>query len=701
MVTGINMISPLRYCTHIKHINYTPIVFNHPNVGYVFSGLVHCVNYSQDKKGCCKDIVQTTGKKVEPWPKTYPPTTPWRAECSHEPQPPNYDPYKIKVPDVVVPPLPASNVKPMLDCARQRGPCSLKPVPPEPPPPPPPPPPFPWIYLWALLSFFGAFGMAYKLYLWREMAEVASEKIVWRPRRKIRRPYHDRDLPPCVQYLIIGTGAAGWAAYRSIMQHDKRAKVFFVTKEDSVPYQRPPLSKEMWLNPDPPDPKVLTYIQDDKRKTMLNAECREFLDAVAFYRKKRGPAVSIASGWCVTRIDADDHVAYVKTLSGERPIYYERCLLAPGVKAKNLSIVKSAPKQVRERVCTLRTIRDFEIAYRKVKEANHVTVIGAGPLGCELAWHLGRMNKIFPREDTPPLELVHVYKDKGILSGILPEYLGVWASEHIKCEGVKLVPNAQVYDVFESKDGRLELTLSNGQSIVTDYAFVAIGAEPRIDLAEESFLERDDVNGGYLVNTELEARTHLYIAGDAASYYSQWKDTRLRTDHYINAEEQGFIAGANMTGYWIPCNMEPNFWVKLGDSLQMEVVGEAGACLPIVGLFKDCNDEESEKEAEKIMGPEEKRKCFINKKADYFNRYKRGLLFYLRDETVVGFAFWNMPPIEDRKAVATELLRAKPTYHDINLLAELLGFPGTLCVYPTAAEEIKKAGPCLKNVKKW
>uniref|UniRef100_A0A2H1WXM5 SFRICE_006942 n=1 Tax=Spodoptera frugiperda TaxID=7108 RepID=A0A2H1WXM5_SPOFR len=111
MVSGINMISPLRYCTHIKHMNYTPIVFNHPNVGYVFSGLVHRVNYSQDKKGCCKDIAQTTGKKVEPWPKTDPPTTPWRAECSHDPQPPNYDPYKIKVPDVVVPPLPASNVK--------------------------------------------------------------------------------------------------------------------------------------------------------------------------------------------------------------------------------------------------------------------------------------------------------------------------------------------------------------------------------------------------------------------------------------------------------------------------------------------------------------------------------------------------------------------------------------------------------------
>ncbi|CAH0663642.1 unnamed protein product [Spodoptera exigua] len=552
----------------------------------------------------------------------------------------------------------------------------------------------------SVLGFGGSHeGQAYRMYLWREMQEVASDKVVWRPRRKIKRPYHDRDLPACVQYLIVGTGAAGWAAYRAIMEHDKYAKVFFITKEDSVPYQRPPLSKEMWLNPEPPDPKVMAYVQDDRKKTMLNANCEDFLDSVTFYRKKRGPAVSIATGWCVSRVDADDHVAYVRTLNGEQPIYYERCLLAPGVKAKNLDIIKSAPKQVRERVCTMRTIRDFEIAYRKVKEAQHVTVIGAGPLGCELAWHLGRMNKTFPREDAPPLELVHVYKDKGILSGILPEYLGVWAAEHIKCEGVKLVPNAQVYDVFESQDGRLELTLSNGTSIVTDYAFIAIGAEPRVDMAEPSFLELDDVNGGFLVNTELEARTHLYIAGDAASYYSQWKDTRLRVEHYINAEEQGHIAGANMAGYWIPCNMEPNYWVKLGEMLQMEVVGEAGACLPIVGLFKDCSDEASIQEADELVGGTgKKRKCFINKSAEYFNRYKRGMLFYLRDEVVVGFTFWNMPPIEDRKAVATEILRAKPTYHDINLLAELLGFPETHCVYKKA-EEIIDTGPCLtKNV---
>lgn len=62
-------------------------------------------------KDCSKDVPQTAGRRIEPWPKTEPVTTPWRSECSREPQPPNYDPYRIKVPDVVVPPLKPCNAK--------------------------------------------------------------------------------------------------------------------------------------------------------------------------------------------------------------------------------------------------------------------------------------------------------------------------------------------------------------------------------------------------------------------------------------------------------------------------------------------------------------------------------------------------------------------------------------------------------------
>ncbi|CAH2264642.1 jg6250 [Pararge aegeria aegeria] len=489
-------------------------------------------------------------------------------------------------------------------------------------------------------------------------------------------------------------------------------QVFIISKEDCLPYSRPPMSKHMWWNADPPEMKKLNYVEQLKRKTMYYADCQSFMDPIKFYRKKTGPALSVATGWCVLRVDADDHVAWIKTMCGEQPMYYERCLIAvgelkgslvklcmltntDGAKPKNLNIFKSAPKFVRERVQTLRTVRDLELAYRKVKAAKHVVILGGGFLGSELSWYLGRMKKEVDHhgeQKEESIEFVQMLKDKGILAGILPEYLSEWAAEKIKCEGVTIMPKTQIYDAFKSADGRLELTLSNGSSLVTDYVLVAMGTQPREELAEQSFLELDSVNGGFLVNTELEARTHLYVAGDAASLYSQWKDTRLRMEHYGNAQEQGYVAGANMTGYWVPSNMEPHFCFRLGDSLDVEGVGEVGACMPTVALFKPCADDSKPQASGDGQGD---MPCF--KKADeYKNRYKRGMVFYLRDETIVGLVFWNLPPVDDRYEVATEILRARPSYKDINLIAELFGFPETKCDYLNEAEMVEP-GPCLKK----
>lgn len=43
-----------------------------------------------------------------------------------------------------------------------------------------------------------------------------------------------------------------------------------------------------------------------------------------------------------------------------------------------------------------------------------------------------------------------------------------------------------------------------------------------------------------------------------------------------------------------------------------------------------------------------------------------------------------------------QMLRAQPTYKDINVLAELLGFEGLQCVYIPEAE-IKAPSPCIKK----
>lgn len=45
--------------------------------------------------------------------------------------------------------------------------------------------------------------------------------------------------------------------------------------------------------------------------------------------------------------------------------------------------------------------------------------------------------------EQPPLDVIHIYKDGGILAGVLPEYLGQWAAEKLRCQGVTLMPKSK------------------------------------------------------------------------------------------------------------------------------------------------------------------------------------------------------------------------------------------------------------------
>lgn len=85
------------------------------------------------------------------------------------------------------------------------------------------------------------------------------------------------------------------------------------------------------------------------------------------------------------------------------------------------------------------------------------------------------------------------------------------------------------------------------EKIDADQVIVAVGVEPNTDLAEVSHLETDPDVGGFLVNAELEARSNLWVAGDAACFY----DIRLgrrRVEHHDHAVVSGRLAGENMTG---------------------------------------------------------------------------------------------------------------------------------------------------------
>ena len=48
------------------------------------------------------------------------------------------------------------------------------------------------------------------------------------------------------KYILIGGGIASYSALESILKNDPNAKILLVSNENSSPYSRPPLSKELW-----------------------------------------------------------------------------------------------------------------------------------------------------------------------------------------------------------------------------------------------------------------------------------------------------------------------------------------------------------------------------------------------------------------------------------------------------------------------
>ena len=218
--------------------------------------------------------------------------------------------------------------------------------------------------------------------------------------------------------------------------------------------------------------------------------------------------------------------------------------------------------------------------------------------------------------------------------------------------GVNLIPSTVVRDAQLDKN-QLSLTLTNGETLKTDYAIVAVGLNPNVELANTSSLEIDDVLGGFRVNAELEVRSNLWVAGDAACFYDQ-KLGRRRVEHHDHAVVSGRLAGENMTGAGKPYWHQSMFWSDLGTEIGFEAIGIVDSSLPTFGVFAK-NGNETDANGE-----------FREPHDD--DKYKKGVIFYQRNNTVVGIMLWNM---YNNMHIARRILNDGVENQDLNEVAKL------------------------------
>ncbi|KAM6911757.1 apoptosis-inducing factor 1, mitochondrial isoform 1-T1 [Lycodopsis pacificus] len=478
-------------------------------------------------------------------------------------------------------------------------------------------------------------------------------------------------LPSHTPYLLIGGGTASFAAARSIRARDPGAKVLIVTDESVPPYMRPPLSKELWFSDDPSVTETLRFKQwNGKERSIYFQPPSFYINAEELDGAENG-GVAILSGRKVVHMDVRGNKIQ---LDDDTEISYDKCLIATGGAPRNLQVIERAGEEVMKKTTLFRKVEDFKSLDKVSRNVKSITIIGGGFLGSELACALGR------RSTECDLEVIQMFPEKGNMGKVLPEYLSNWTTEKVKREGVKVIPEALVKSVV-CKDDKLEIQLKDGRLVKTDHIVAAVGLEPNVDLAKSAGLEVDSDFGGFRVNAELQARSNIWVAGDAACFY----DIRLgrrRVEHHDHAVVSGRLAGENMTGANKPYWHQSMFWSDLGPDVGYEAIGIVDSSLPTVGVFakataKDTPRAATEKSGTGIRSESETEDTATSAVASSTSapamvqqkdEYGKGVVFYLRDKVVVGIILWN---VFNRMPIARKIIKDGEEHADLNEVAKL------------------------------
>lgn len=353
----------------------------------------------------------------------------------------------------------------------------------------------------------------------------------------VRSPTDSKDIPKHVPYVLIGGGTASFAAFRAIKSNEPRAKIVVISGEEVMPYMRPPLSKEIWSDTEL-GVEQARFKQWNGAERSLYYEPDEFYLPIEKLEESKNGGVSIIRGYTVTKLNLNEQKVL---LDDGTEITFDKCLIATGSKPKTLDVFDRAPANIKERVFTYKTVKDFENIKKQTEKAKNVAIVGNGFLGSELACALAHLG------EKKNLKVYQLFPEDGNMAKVLPSYLSTWTTKRIKEVGVDVMPESQIVGVEIFEGNKVKLNLKNGKNVIVDFVIQAVGSEPNVSLAQNAMLEVDKKFGGLVVNAELEARTNLYAAGDVACFYDP-RLGRRRVEHHDHAVVSGRLAGENMVG---------------------------------------------------------------------------------------------------------------------------------------------------------
>lgn len=248
--------------------------------------------------------------------------------------------------------------------------------------------------------------------------------------------------------------------------------------------------------------------------------------------REKGAKVSINTE--VEKIDFDKKIIYyLNKEDGKVEESYDKLILATG----SLPIIPPIPGRELENVQQVKLYQDAQAVIEKLELGgiNHVTVVGSGYIGVELAEAFKRKGK----------EVALLDIADGCLTGYYDPEFSNLMKQNLIDNGIDCKFGQALEEI--KGDKKVEAVKTSNEEFATDMVILCVGFRPNTELGKGK-LEQFK-NGAYIVNKKQETSVKdVYAIGDCATVYDNAVDGINYIALATNAVRSGIIAAHNACG---------------------------------------------------------------------------------------------------------------------------------------------------------
>jgi NAD(P)H-nitrite reductase large subunit len=329
------------------------------------------------------------------------------------------------------------------------------------------------------------------------------------------------------RYVIIGGGPAAIAAAGVIYEEDAAGQVLIIGDDPNGFYSRPGLA--YYINGEIRDRELL----------LRHAANFQFVKA---------------------KVTAVDALAHQVTLENSSKYNYHRLLLATG----SLSTQMSIPGAGLEGVVKLDDMEDAKKIIKLVGRSKTAVVTGGGITALEIVEALASHG----------VETHFIMRGERYWYNVLDVAESAIVERLLKNKGVRLYHRSQLSRILDKHGKVAAVETEDGKKISCQMVAMAIGVQPRIELARSAGLKTDR---GIITDEWLQTSApDIFAAGDVAQVFDPHSGKTTLEMLWGKALAQGKAAGKNMGGRRIPYVKDVPFNVTRLAGLTTTIIGAVG-----------------------------------------------------------------------------------------------------------------------------